>query len=267
MDATRLHPAEFAYAFDKARAASIVGWDTGAFLPAATDPAPENWLNLGADLLRAAGRLTGTPEAGLNFTEAMSAAILALVDPGFVFLAQRKDGGTLRRMTVHARGADYVGLAQGPDRLFSLTRFAEMTAAAAACAAFAGAAVAPRGTDARVETDPAALSALAARARAGEGGALIPPLEGLGLSRRDAASVQSAISAPAAAGVLSVFYCAGGVARGSENFTVMTNAEGQSWIVFATGGPVSSAVLEASSVGALAARVAVGVAAKLSKAA
>jgi hypothetical protein len=131
-----VHPSEFAYAFAFARAEAVIGWGRDPFQP---EGAEGDWLEGGERRLAAAGRLVGTPEAGLNFTEEMSSAILALVDPDLVLLAQRKADDGMKTLTVHVAGTDLIGLTRDADGMFDLTRYADLVAAAGACAGFVGA--------------------------------------------------------------------------------------------------------------------------------
>jgi len=81
--------------------------------------------------------------------------------------------------------------------------------------------------------------------------------------KRDAGSAAHAFAAPAAAGVLSVLYCAGNAVQDAEPITVMIGEDDDAWIIFTPAGLDGPMVLERSSVGALAARVAVTTAARL----
>jgi hypothetical protein len=265
MTPIELHPSELGYAFSYARTEGIVGWGTKPFLPpddAGGDRA--DWFRGGEARLVAAGRLVGTPETGLNFTDEMTQAILALVNPGIVLLAQRKAGDDgVRTLTVHATDDDFVGLTRHADGMFELTRYDGMTAAAGAGAAFAGASLAPLKAEVRIESDQETLSRLKQMAGAGDQGVVVTALMGLGASEADATSAAAAFVAPAAAGVVSVLYCANNAIQQTEAFSVLTNAQDQTWIVFAPAGPTGPVILERSSAAALAARIAVGVAARL----
>lgn len=264
MTAIALHPSELAYALSYARAASVIGWGTAPFLPSGpADGDPATWLSRGEARMVDAGRLIGTSASGLNFTPGMTAAILALVDPRLVLLAQRKAGDGLRTMTVHVAGGDMIGLTRGSDGMFGLTRYADLTAAAAACAAFVGATPRPSGPIVRIEADQPTLSALNRMADAGAADAVVGKLVARGASPEDAASAARALGAPHAGGVLSVLYCRNAAVEDAETFSVATDADGRTWIVFPPAGPDGPMVLETSSVAALAARIAVGVAARL----
>ncbi|MEM7089360.1 MAG: hypothetical protein AAF496_07265, partial [Pseudomonadota bacterium] len=152
MSSNLMHPSELAYAFSFTRTQRINGWDEDSFLPAGdagTDPV--TWLTEGETRLREAGRLVDGSEAGLNFTEQTSAAVLALVDPSLVMLAERKEGEGVRKLTIHGAGTDFVGLSMREDGLFDMTQYADLTAAAGACSAFLGAALAPLDRDVRIE--------------------------------------------------------------------------------------------------------------------
>lgn len=260
-----IHPSEFAYAFAYARAESVIGWGAGPFQPAGPRDADRaEWFRGGVERLTAAGRLVGTPGAGMTFTDEMTSAVLALVDPGIVLMAQRKAGDGVRTQTVHARGGDFIGLTRTAGGDFDMERYADLTAAAVASAAFVGASPAPLGTDTRIETDQETLAELKQLVGAGGTDRLAAALERLGAPGPEARSAGLALASPAAAGVLSVLYCRSNAVEDAEAFSVMTNAADETWVLFAPAGPAGPVFLERSSAAALAARVAVGIAARLS---
>jgi hypothetical protein len=152
MASIKIHPSELAYAFSYAKTEQITGWGDKPFLPPADAEEQANWLIDGEERLARAGRLIGTSETGFNFAEEMSSIILTLVDPTVVLCAERKDGEGLRRLTVHLAQDNLVGLMQHTDDMFEVTRYANLTAAAAACAAFLGAGMAPVENHARIDT-------------------------------------------------------------------------------------------------------------------
>lgn len=262
MASIELHACELAYAFSYAKTEEIIGWGSAPFLPAEGDD-PASWYTQGEQRLRDAGRLVGTPQEGLNFNGAITADILALVNPSIVLMAERKDGDALRRMTVFAATDTFVGMTRRANGMFELTHYADLTAAAGACAGFVGASFDALTSEARVETTHKILSTLrkSADARPAD---VANALGKLGLSEQDAQSALHALSAPSAAGVLSVLYCASNTVQDVEAITVMTNAQDHTWLVFAPGSLEGLMILERSSVAALTARVAVGVAARLS---
>lgn len=266
MTAIDVHPSELAYAFSYARAEAIIGWGSAPFLPARPeDGDPADWLAAGETRMLAAGRLVGSSETGLNFTEAMTQAILVLVDPGIVLVAQRKAGDGLRTLTVHLRDGAAVGLTRQTDGQFALTRYDGLTAAAVACAAFVGATLAPADSRARIETDQATLSALNRDADAGDDDKAVAALMALGAAEPDARSAALVLAAPIAAGVVSVLYCAGNVVADAQTFSVMTNAQDHTWVVFPPASLDGPMVMERSSLSALAARVTVGMAARMAQ--
>ncbi len=259
-----IHPSEFGYAFAFAKTEEIIGWGAEPFRPAgAGDGELADWLTEGEKRLVAAGRLVGAPETGLNFIDDIAQAILALVNPGIVLLAQRKSGSGVRTQTVHVRGDDLVGLTRHPDGTFDLTRYADLPAAAGACAAFVGAALPPLDTEARIETDREALSALRRLAGNGQADQVVTALMQMGVGEPDARSATLALASPTAAGVASVLYCRNNVVEDTESFSAMTNAQDHTWIVFAPASLNGPMILERSSVAALTARIAVGIAARL----
>ena len=259
--ATLLHAAELAYAFSYSKTEDVIGWGSKPFVPA---EGTEDWYGQGEERLRAAGRLVGKPDEGLSFTDDMTSAILALANPQIVLLAQRKEGDGVRTLTVHAAGDDFIGLTRQPDGMFELTRYAELTAGAGACASFVGAALAPLDKDVRIEANYDVLSKLNQLADAGQVDKVLAALTKLGTSEADAKSAILALARPKASGVLSVLYCGGNAVQDVETFSVMTNAHDHTWIVFPPASLDGPMILERASVGALTARVAVGVAARSS---
>lgn len=262
--AVDVHPSEFAYAFSYAKTSDVIGWGLAPFLPSPDEgTALNDWYREGEDRMVAAGRLVGTRQDGLNFTDDMTSAILALVNPGLVFLSQRKAGDGVRTLSVHAKGSTFIGLTRRPDGMFEMTRYADMIAAAGACAAFVGASLTALATEARIEADKDTLSGLKRLIGAGEADKATAKLEALGAAGADARSAILAMASPAAAGVVSVLYCRNNVVEDAETFSVMTNAQDATWIVFAPASPDGPVILERSSVAELTARVSVGVVARL----
>lgn len=260
-----LHPSELAYAFSYAKVTNIIGWGMDPFLPSMPeDGNPADWLSAGEARMVAAGRLTGSPDAGLNFTDAMTQAILSLVDPGIVLTAQRKAAGGIQTLTVHASGDRFIGLTRRTDGHFEMTRYAELTAAAAACASFVGAALASPATQAQIEIDASALAEVKRLVKEDRTAEAAAVLVRCGATQADAASAALALDAPSAAGVVSVLYCRANVVEDAEAFSIVTSAQGESWNVFSPVGPDGPSFIERTSVARLAARISVGIAARLS---
>ncbi|MEM9146090.1 MAG: hypothetical protein AAGC57_07800 [Pseudomonadota bacterium] len=259
-----LHPTELAYAFAYSKTEEVIGWGREPFLPTGRDTASgAAWYAEGEERLRAAERLLGNPDTGLRFSDAMTAAILALANPGVVLLAQRKAGEGVKTLTIHAAGDTLVGLTRRSDGIFELSRYTDLTAAAGAGAGFVGATIAPLDREARVEANHQVLSKLRQLAKLGQTEKVLAAIAQLGASDTDAKSAILALTRPSVAGVLSVLYCASNRVEDAETFSVATNAHEHSWIVFPPADLAGPMVLERSSVAALAARVAVGVAARL----
>ncbi len=261
MSSMEIHPSELAYAFSYAKVDSIIGWGDTPFQPEDVDAA--DWAKEGEERLRAAGRLVGDTEAGLNFTPAITAAILALVNPTLVLLSERRSGNRVQRLSVHAAGIHFVGLIQRGDGMFEVTSYADLMAAAGACAGFVGATLEPLRSEARVETTQKVLSTLHGSA-AKRPDDVVGGMVRLGLSKTEAESAARAFSDPAAAGMLSVLYCAGNAVQDADPISVMTNADKQTWTIFPPASLDGPMVLERSSVAALTARVAVSTAARFS---
>lgn len=263
-----IHPSELAYAMAFARAEALIGWGSDPFVPDGPgDGAPLDWLPGGEARLVAAGRLTGTPEEGLNFTDDFTSEVLALIDPGLVLLAQRRAGEGVQTMTVHVGAQALVGLVQLADGQFDMETYADLDAAAAAGAAFAGADLQPLRDRDRLETDQGALGEVRTLARSGQADAAVRALMDLGLDAAAARSAAAAIGDPAAAGVLSVLYCQGNEVEAADAVSILTNAAGETWVVVSPEGEDGPAILERASVAAIVARVTVDVAVRLMPAA
>lgn len=266
MSTNFMHPSEFAYAFSYAGATQIIGWDQDYFLPTAdTSVAPENWLVEGEKRLVDAGRLTGSPENGLNFIDEMTAQVLALVNPSLVLQAERKEGDGLRRLTVHVSGNDFVGLNQRTDGLFDVTRYTDITSASGACAGFLGASLDPLLDEARIEASYDEFADLRKAATSGQLQDVVETLCGLGISDNNARSAANALGNPSASGMLTVFYCANNEIQDAEPYAVMTNQDDHTWVLFPPASLNAPLVLERSSVASLTARVAVEVASRFGK--
>lgn len=263
MSSIDIHPSELAYAFYYAKAEDVIGWGLDPFMP--KDTASEEaaaWLTDGEALLHKAGRLVGTVEQGLNFSAETTSAVLALVDPAVVLLAERKVDNLVRRLSVHIAGPDFVGLTRRNDGMFELTRYADLTAAIGACAGFLGASLEPQKGEVRFETSLDGMTGLHKDAKAGNTDGAIAALVALGAAKPEAASAARVLAKPNAAGVLNVFYCAGNKVQDAEPYSVMTSAENETWLVFSPASIAGPIILERSSAAALTARVAVDVAAR-----
>lgn len=262
MAAFDLHPAELAYALSYAHVSGIIGWDRAAFLPA-DGAVPGDWLQQGEAALLDAGRLTGDPETGLNFTDVMTRTLLALVDPALVLLAERHVSGGTRRLSVHAKAQDYVGLSRNAADRFDVTRYSDITGAAAACAGYLGATRAGGAARTSFEGDRETFLGIKKACGDGQTETAEAALAALGASKDEAHAAALALGAPDAAGLLSVFYCANGTAQAAETLTVFTQKDAGTWVLVQPAGPKGPMILEQSSAAALTARVSVSIAARL----
>ena len=268
MTAIHMHPSELAYVFSYAQTADIVGWGRDPFLPGPdTEGDPKAWYADGAARLEAAGRLIETPGKGMTLISGITDATLALVDPALVMMAERKVGDGLRRMTVHLSDEALIGLTRRTDGMFELTRYANLTAAAAACAAFLGAGPLPVQAGLKIETDMNGLRVINTLAENGQTDEATARLTNLGAAGQDAASLIKAMAAPVASGVLSLLYCVDNVARSAQVYSVVTNADEETWIMFPPGSLQGPMMIERSSLSALTGRIMVTVAARMKLAA
>lgn len=264
MTAIKMHPSELAYAFSYSKTGAVIGWGRDPFQPTTeADGDAKDWFARGAARLLSAGRLVEKPGEGVTFTDEMTSTILALADPVVVFLAERKAGDGLRRLTVHVTKDAVIGMTHSPDGMFELIRYADIAAAATACSGFLGAAGTPIKAGPRIDTTEAALTEIHGLATAGETALASEKLVALGATEEDAASIVKAMAEPVAAGVLSILYCSGNVATNAQPFSVMTNAKDETWILFPPASLQGPRVLEQSSVPALTGRVLVSLAARL----
>ncbi|MBL1436811.1 MAG: hypothetical protein COB08_011525 [Rhodobacteraceae bacterium] len=261
MTTIRIHPSELAYAFSYSSTVDVVGWGRDPFLPSTeADGDPKEWYANGAARLSAAGRLTGTSDKDLNFTDEMTADVLALVDPVLVLLAERKEGDGLQRLTIHMKKDTVLGMMHTPDGMFELTHYADLTAAVVACVGFLGAARAPVQAGTRIDSNQEALQKVHQLATTGQNESAIASLVELGATEQDAASILQAMAKPTAAGMLSILYCTNNIAQTARPYSVMTTAEDETWILFPPASLEGPMVLERSSVSALTARVLIEVA-------
>ena len=264
MTTIRIHPSELAYAFSYSETVDVIGWGRDPFLPTTeADGDPKEWYANGAARLSAAGRLTGTSDEDLNFTDEMTAIILTLADPALVLLAERKEGDGLRRLTIHSAKDTVLGMTHSPDGMFELTHYADLTAATLACVGFLGVARSPSQAGERIDTSQEALTEVHRLATAGKTDSAIANLVTLGATAPAATSIISAMTEPTAAGMLSLLFCSGNVAGSAKPYSVMTNADDETWILFPPASLECPMVIERSSIPALAGRVMVEVAAWL----
>ncbi|KIN61132.1 hypothetical protein Z945_2117 [Sulfitobacter noctilucae] len=269
MTAIHLHPSELALLFSFAKVTEIVGWGDAPFQPGADGTGDmAAWYADGTARLKAAGRLVEKADKTVTFVPSLTEATLALVDPALVMMAERKEGSEgLRRLTVHLSDDALVGLTRQADGMFELTRYANLTAAAAACAAFLGTAPLPVTAGLKLETDMNNLRVMQTLADSGQQETALARLIDLGAPEAEAASLLNAMTAPSASGMLSLLYCADNVARNAQAYRVMTHAESDTWITTALGSPQGPMVIERSSITALTGRIMVTVAARMQLAA
>ncbi len=268
MTAIHMHPSELAYAFSYAETVDIVGWGRDPFLPGPdTEGDPKAWFADGAARMTAAGRLVEAADGAMTFIPSITDAVLALVDPALVMMAERKVGDGLRRLTIHLSDNALVGLTRRTDGMFELTRYADLTAAAAACAAFVGAGPLPVTAGLKLDTDMNGLRVINTLAESGQTDEAIARLAGLGAPEPEALSLVKAMADPSASGVLSLLFCVENVARSAQAFSVVTNADAETWIMFPPGSLQGPMIIERSSLPALTGRIMVTVAARMKLAA
>jgi len=259
MTSIQMHPSELAYAFSYSKTVDVVGWGSDPFKPDGDDA--RAWYANGAARLVEIERLIDTEE-GRKFTEGVTTAVLALADPMVVLLAERKVGDGLRRMTVHMTDDIILGMTRDEDGMFQLVRYSDLTAAIAACVTFAGAALDPPQAGTRLVSTKEAVAEIKQQAASGDFG-ITAALGDIGASADDARSIANALSDPLASGLVSVLYCSSNTAVHAEPYSVMTNADAQTWVVFPPGSLNGPMIVERSSIPALTARLLVSVAARV----
>ncbi len=265
MKAVEFHPGELGYAFSYAQVEQIIGWGIKPFQPNAKSlEEAQEFFDTGEQRLLELNRLVNGKDNGLRFEDNTAKAILTLVNPTLVLAAERRVGtDALRRMTVHISPSDIVGLNQRSDGMFEITRYANLSAAAAACAGFCGAALDPFEDDARIDTRKEFLTKLRDYAHTGKTKAAAKAMMAVGMSASNAASATRAMAEPAAIGMLTVYYCAANRVKQAEPFSVLTNKDAETWVVFPPASLEAPMTLERSSITALAARISVGAMARM----
>jgi hypothetical protein len=256
------HPAELAYLFSYLRVESIIGWGADPFTP---PPGKEDaFLGDGHDrLLRNQRLLPGKQPGRFRFADATAQLGATLSDPQIVFVTQRREQDSARILTHHVAGAHVVEMSLGTDGNFQVVEYPTLAGAAGAAAAFVGATDQPVQTPVRIEANAKLIGRMKELIQQGKTLPAIHALTHLGADETVARSVTSAFAQPAASGVVNVMYCSGNVAQDVEPYAVLTNRADQSWLTFPPATADGPMVLEQTSVGALTARILVGVSAKL----
>ena len=260
--ATSYHPAELAYLFSYLRVQGIIGWGADPFTP---PPGQEDaFYGDGRDRLLRNGRILPGKQPGRHrFADATSKLGITLSDPQIVFVTHRREQDSARVLTHHVAGAHVVEMSLGTDGTFQVVEYATLAGAAGAAAAFVGATDKPVQTPVRIEANAKVFERMKELVRQGKAQNAIAALTQLGADEDAARSVASAFAQPAASGVVNVMYCSGNVAQDVEPYAVLTNSADESWLTFPPATADGPVVLEQTSVGALTARILVGVSVKL----
>lgn len=260
-NSTSFHPAELAYLFSYLRVQGILGWGAAPFT---APPGQEDaFLADGLARLQRNRRLVPGKQAGRQrFAEATSRLGATLADPQIVIVTQRRDQTAVRQMTHHVAGTHVVELSLGADGAFRVVEHASLSGAAGAAAAFVGASNRPVVAPVRIEANTKVLARMKELAQQGNPDPVVQALARLGADEASARSVIAAFGKPVASGVVNVMYCTGNVAQDVETYAVLTNAADESWLTFPPATADGPVMLERTSIGALTARILVGVAAR-----
>ncbi|MCI0682127.1 MAG: hypothetical protein L0Y71_08485 [Gemmataceae bacterium] len=256
------HPAELAYLFSYLRVKGIIGWGPEPFTP---PPGREDaFYGDGRDrLLRNQRILQGKQPGRHRFADATAQLGATLSDPQIVFVTHRREQDAAHVLTHHVAGEHVVEMSRGTDGMFQVVEYPTLAGAAGAAAAFVGATDQPVQTPVRIEANAKVFARMKELAREGKAQLAVAALTQLGADEAAARSVASAFGRPAASGVVSVMYCSGNVAQDVEPYAVLTSSADESWLTFPPATADGPVVLEQTSVGALTARILVGVSAKL----
>ena len=256
------HPTELAYLFSYLRVQGIIGWGADPFTP--PPGRHDAFYGEGRDrLLRNKRILPGKQPGRHRFADATAQLGITLSDPQIVIVTHRREQDSARVLTHHVHSAHVVEMSLGTDGNFQVVEYPTLAGAAGAAAAFVGATDHPVPTPVRIEANAKIFGRLKDLARHGTAQPVIAVLTQLGADEAAARSVASALAQPAASGVVSVMYCSGNVAQDIEPYAVLTNRADESWLTFPPATADGPVVLEQTSVGALTARILVGVSAKL----
>ncbi len=256
-----IDPREFALTFSYMEVDSIVGWGREPFAPPPANA--DAFFEQGRDLLTASGRLVpGDDPGSMRFDPSFREIAETLADPQIVLVTVRREDGGARTITHHARDTHVVQTTRRPDGRFAVRVEPSMAAAAGAAAAFVGAAAESIDEEARFEATQSKFAVLKKLCAAGNPKAAAA-LKILGANESQSRSAMTALGAPNTAGMVSVMYCAENEVRSAETYAVLTNADGQSWVTFSPGDADGPAVLERTSIGALASRILVGISTRM----
>jgi hypothetical protein len=256
------HPAELAYLFSYLRVQGILGWGAEPFTP--PKGKDDAFYGDGLARLQRNRRLVPGKQSGRHrFTDATSRLGATLADPQIVLVTHRRDKDAARQLTHHVAGTHIVELSRSADGNFEVVEYPSLAGAAGAAAAFVGATDQPVAAPVRLEANGKVFARVKDLAKQGKAPLAVPALVQLGADPATAASIVSAFGQPSASGVVSVMYCAGNVAQDVDTYAVLTNGSNESWLTFPPATADGPVVLERTSVSALAARILVGVSAKL----
>lgn len=256
------HPAELSYLFSYLRVQGIIGWGAEPFTP--PQGKADAFYGDGLARLQRNKRLVPGKQPGRHrFADATSKLGATLADPQIVLVTHRREKDNARQLTHHVAGTHVVELSRGAEGDFQVVEYPSLAGAAGAAAAFVGASDQPVTTPVRLEANVKVFARMKELVKQGKSQLAIPALTQLGAEPETARSIASAFGQPTASGVVSVMYCSGNVAQDADTYSVLTSGANESWLTFPPATADGPVVLERTSVSALAARILVGVSAKL----
>jgi len=256
------HPAEIACALSFVGAKTVIGWGAELFTP--SRGRADAFFNDGIARLKKSKRLLLGKQPGHHrLAEETSRLATTLADPQIVLVTHRREGDGARILTHHLAGTHVVELSLGLDGNFLVTEQASLAGAAGAAAAFVGTAPGAASPATRVEANQKVFAKMKELARTGATPSVVAALKKLGADEVEAKSIAEGMVKPAAAGVVSVLYCAANTAQDAETYAVTTTAAGESWVVFPPATSTGPVVLERTSTSALTARILVAISARL----
>jgi hypothetical protein len=249
-----LTAAELAYVFSYLRAGAVIGWPAETFAPPAGNPDP--FFAAGRDGLLAKRLIRPDRQPGRHrFDDDFVRWAVALTDPSVVVQAQRREGEGARLWSGYARGATVVETTRDTGGRFVLVGRESLAGLAGSAAAWVDPSPAAPTASIRLEVNRPIVDKLRTLSRGGKVAGARPALIQLGATPAQADSALSALATPARGGTISLLYCAGNRVMEAEVYSVLTNAAGESWLLFSPAQAAGPVVLERTALAPLAARL------------
>ncbi len=259
---TAYHPTELAYVLSYVGASALIGWGAGPFTPSSGHS--DAFFEEGLERLKRTHRLLPGKQAGrYRFSDETARLAGTLANPEIVFLTLRRDGEGAHLLTHSLSGTQIISLSLGKDGNFQVVELASLAGAAGAAAAFVGATAEPAPAAGRISVNKEIFGQVKRLANTGKSGFAVSALVPAGVDESAARSLVAACATPTASGVVSVLYCAGNAVQDAEAYAVLTNPNGESWVIFEPTAGQERIELERTSIGALSARILVAVSVRM----